>query len=479
MASADPFNRSACCMTVKALMPVRMNLVEPLGHNPTAKRATDTGALQGELWSDAVTGLIGESLRPGHVNSSAHRRTPATTPSSRTSPTATATGTTRTTSFGCVPSADSPLLLTELLVQAWLDCRQPKRHSATAQAFEADVERNLCRLRDRLLDRSYRPGRSICFVVTHPRPREVWAASFEDRVVHHLLYNEIGPRFEASFIANSSACIQGRGTLYAAERLEHDVRSVTHNWSRRAWYLKADLANFFVSIDKRVLLQLLLAKVHESFWAWLAETVLMHDPRTDYDLRCAPALLKLVPAHKRLANAGADVGLPIGNLSSQFFANVYLDVLDQHAKHRIRARHYGRYVDDFYLLHDSPQWLSAALGEISRFLPERLHVHLNPGKTVLQPVERGIDFVGQVVKPWRRTTRRRTLQAALQRLESLPAGHLYEAGNSYLGLVRQASHSHREQAALARALLKRGHAVDGDLKRIFRRRGGQLPPTDA
>jgi RNA-directed DNA polymerase len=470
MAEADPFNRSACCMTVKALMPVRKNLVEPLGHNPTAMRETDTGALQGELWSDAVTEPIGDSLRPGHVDSSAHRRTPATTPSSRTSPTATATGTTRTTSSGCVPSADSPLQLTELLVQAWLDCRQAKRHSTSAQAFEADVEANICRLRDRLLDRSYRPGRSICFVVTHPRPREVWAASFEDRIVHHLLYNAIGPRFEASFIANSSACIEGRGTLYAAQRLEHDVRSVSHNWSRPAWYLKGDLANFFVSIDKRILLQLLQAKVPEPFWRWLTDTVLLHDPRSDYDLRCSPSLLQLVPPHKRLLNAGADIGLPIGNLSSQFFANVYLNVLDQHVKHRLRSRYYGRYVDDFYLLHESPQWLNEALTEISAFLPKRLHVRLNPSKTILQPVARGVDFVGQVVLPWRRTTRRRTLQAALQRLETIPADAVYRAGNSYFGLVRQASHSHIEQAAIARAMLKRGHGVDGAMTRAFRRR---------
>lgn len=456
---------------VKALMPVRLNLVEPLGRmHPTDKRTTDTLPAQGELWSGAVDALIGESLRPGDVESSTHRRTRATTPSSRTSPTATATGTTRTTSSGSGPSADSPLPLMELLVQAWLHCRQAKRHSKAAQAFEADAEQKLCELRDRLQDGSYRPGRSICFVVTHPRPREVWAASFEDRVVHHLLYNAISPRFEASFIANSSACIEGRGTLYAVRRLEHDVRSVSHNWQHPAWYLKADLANFFVSIDKRILLQQLHAKVTEPFWRWLAEVVLMHDPRTDYVLRCTPELLHLVPPHKRLINAGPEQGLPIGNLSSQFFANVFLDALDQHAKHQLRARFYGRYVDDFYLLHESPQWLNAAIADIATFLPQRLNAHLNPAKTVLQPVARGVDFVGQVVKPWRRITRPRTLQAVLTRLERMPAEEVFRAGNSYLGLVRQASHSHNEQARIGRALLKRGHVVSGELEKIYERR---------
>jgi len=355
------------------------------------------------------------------------------------------------------------------LAQAWQDCRRHKRGTASAMAFDQGVERHLCELRDQLLDRSYRPGRSICFVVSHPRPREVWAADFRDRVVHHLLYNAIGRRFEASFIANSAACIKGRGTGYAARRLEHDVRSCTRNWSVPAHYLKCDLANFFVAIDKRTLQAQLHRKITEPFWRWLTDTVLMHDPRTDYELRGDPALLHRVPPQKRLANAPADTGLPIGNLSSQFFANVHLDALDQHCKHQLHARYYGRYVDDFYLLHESPAWLNAARTDIEAWLPATLGARLNPAKTILQPIERGIDFVGQVVRPWHRSTRRRTLQAALHRIEHMPASQVYAAVNSHLGLVRQASHSRQEQAALARAALKRGHAVDGEMTKIFRR----------
>lgn len=354
------------------------------------------------------------------------------------------------------------------LVQAWHDCRRSKRHSRSAQAFEANVEHHLCRLRERLLDGSYTPGRSICFAVARPKVREVWAASFEDRVVHHLLYNFIGQRFEAAFIANTAACIVGRGTAYAARRLEHDVRSVSQNWSRPAWYLKCDLANFFVAIDKKVLQAQLHARVTEPFWRQLTDIVLMHDPRTDFELRGDGRLLARVPAHKRLANAPADTGLPIGNLSSQFFANVHLDALDQHAKHQLRARHYGRYVDDFYFLHESPQWLNAARADIEAWLPATLGARLNPSKTILQPVDRGVDFVGQVVRPWRRVTRPRTLATALKRIEHMPASDTYAAGNSYLGQVRQASHSHQEQAAIARALLKRGHPVNGELTKIFR-----------
>ncbi|MEG0921312.1 MAG: RNA-directed DNA polymerase [Comamonas sp.] len=347
------------------------------------------------------------------------------------------------------------------LLQAYIDCRRHKRSSASALRFEQQLERNLCQLHDELLAGTYRPGRSICFVITHPKPREVWAADFRDRIVHHLLYNHIAPRFHAAFTADSCACIPGRGTLYGAKRLEQQVRSITRNWSQPAHYLKCDCANFFVSIDKHILQKRIANRVHEPWWLALADTILFHDPREDVEIRGSQQHLQRVPPHKSLFNAPMDTGLPIGNLSSQFLANVLLDGLDQYAKHRLRAPHYVRYVDDFVLLHQSPSWLSSALQTITEWLPNNLGLHLNPSKTIIQPVERGVDFVGQVIKPWRRTTRKRTLATALDRLERMPAHEVHAAGNSYLGLVRQASHSHKERAALCRALLKRGHAVEG------------------
>lgn len=467
-------------MTDKSLTPVRiLNPVEPLGHNPTATRTTDTSEppMQLGLWSCAVTAQIGASLPVGDVDSSPIRRTRATTPSSRTSLTATATGTTRTTAGGFGLSADSYApqdgapFSTADVVRAWQDCRRHKRHTASAQTFEENVERNLAQLRTELLSQTYQPGRSICFVVTHPRPREVWAAAFRDRVVHHLLYNAIGPRFTAAFDAGSSACIEGRGTLYAAKRLEHDIRSITQNWSREAYYLKCDLANFFVAIDKRVLQAQLHSKVTQPFWRWLTEAVLMHDPRTDFELRGDASKLQLVPAHKRLVNAPAHTGLPIGNLSSQFFANVHLNALDQFCKHQLKARHYVRYVDDFILLHENAQHLSLALQQISNWLPEHLGCRLNASKTIIQPVSRGVDFVGQVIKPWRRTTRKRTLAAAITRLKEMPVGDVFAVGNSYLGLSRQASHSHHEQAALMNVLRRRGFSFKPDLSKIFAKNG--------
>lgn len=368
------------------------------------------------------------------------------------------------------PSADPNLF--ELLVQAYLDCRHTKRNTTSAQAFEARLEHHLYTLHAELAAGTYTPGRSICFVVTRPRPREVWAAEFRDRVVHHLLYNQVAPRFYASFIANSCACIPGRGTLYAAQQLEHSVRAVSHNWARPAHYLKCDLANFFVAIDKHVLRAQLARRIAdpvEAWWLRLTDTVLMHDPRTDVELRSPQHLLRLVPPHKSLFNAPADTGLPIGNLSSQFFANVHLDALDQRVKHQLKVRHYVRYVDDFVLLHESREHLSAALADVEAWLPANLGARLNPRKTILQPIDRGIDFVGHVVKPWSRSTRRGTVAGAVRRLELLPAADLHQVGNSFFGLLRQAPSSHTDRARLANALRKRGHSIKSDLTKTYRR----------
>ena len=456
-------------MTVKAIIPVRtLNLVAPLPHKGTAMHITDTAA-PALARSGAVSQLIGSGLRSGDVDSAKKRSVPRTTPGIRTSTTATRTTTTRTTSAGSVSPADSSSFTFDQLVQAYLDCRQHKRSSSSCQAFEANLERNLCALHDELTSGTYTPGRSICFVITRPKHREVWAAEFRDRVVHHLLYNHIAPRFIAGFVAGSSACIPGRGTMYAAQRLEHGIRSITENWSQPAFYLKMDLANFFVAIDKTVLFAQLAAKVSEPFWLELARTILFHDPRGNVEVRGSHELLGRVPPHKSLFNAPADTGLPIGNLSSQFFANVHLDALDQFCVHQLKARHYVRYVDDFIILDRSAQRLNAAHDRIAEFLPSRLGAHLNPKKTILQPVSRGVDFVGHVIKPWRRTTRARTVRSAMHELSAMPAADLFESGNSYFGLLRQVSHSHTDRTRIANLLLQRGHSVKRDLTKTFRK----------
>lgn len=463
-------------MKVKAIMTARsFDLVVPLaqGELPfaTAMRTTDTTARAAR--SGAVSQL--DMFRPGDVDSTTLPSTPATTtmPGARTSTMATRTTTTRTTTAGSFWSADhadpghADFSFADL-VQAYYDCRQTKRNKPSAIAFEIDLERNLGSLFDELQAGIYRPGRSICFIITRPKPREVWAADFRDRIVHHMLYNRIGAGIEATFIADSCACIPGRGTLYGARRLESKIRGITQNWQRPAHYLKLDIANFFVSIDKHILHTLLARRIAEPWWLALADTILYHDPRGNFEYHGRESVLARVPAHKRLTLQPPHLGLPIGNLSSQFFANVYLDTLDQYVKHQIKARHYIRYVDDMVLLHEDPRWLNQARQQIERFLAATLAVRLNPAKTILQPIDRGVDFVGQVIKPWRRTLRRSTYREALSRVGRQPADGLFATANSYFGLLRQTSHSHHDRCRLANLLRHRDHCINAGLTKAFR-----------
>ena len=456
-------------------------LVAPLAKPATVTRATDTSGqldLFGRAAPRAVTTPIGATpgLRDGDVDSATGLRTPATTlmRGARTSETATRTTTTRAMSSRSCSSADQAVASRHAgfsfldWVNAYLACRRTKRRKHTATAFEMNQEAALSALQQAVDAGTYTPGRSTCFIITRPRPREVWAAEFADRIVHHLLYNAIGAQIERTFIADSCACIPGRGTLYAVHRLEHHVRSATHNWSRPAHYLKMDLANFFVSIDKAILAEQLRAQIREPRLRDLALQILWHDPRPGALHQSDPKLRARVPHHKRLSEAPADHGLAIGNLSSQFYANIHLNPLDQFIKHQLRCRHYIRYVDDFVLLHESPQQLNAWRAQIEAFLAEQLHLQVNPAKTILQPVDRGIDFVGQVIRPWRTTLRRRTFKAAMRRMASINDQDLFTTANSYFGLLRQASHSHTDRVRVANLLRKRGRCIDAGLTKTYR-----------
>ena len=334
----------------------------------------------------------------------------------------------------------------EELFKAYYDCRTRKRNSVLALAFERRLERNLMDLYHALHDGSYTPGRSICFAVLYPRPREVWAADFRDRIVHHLIYNRVAERTHRRFIADTCACIPGRGTLYAVQRVERHLRSATQNWTQAKWVLQMDIANFFVSIDKGVLDGLLEAGIEDDYALHLARVVLHRDPTHDPIYTGNPDHLKQIPPHKSLFNAGGN-GLPIGNLTSQFEANVYLDPLDQYAKRVLKLRHYARYMDDILIVGDSPGQLQDIAQALQTFAHERLRLTFHPRKTHIQRAEQGIDFVGWIIRPHARYLRRRTIRRAHHTLRT-GAENLLASINSYFGLMRRAN-AYRQRACLA------------------------------
>lgn len=341
--------------------------------------------------------------------------------------------------------------------QSYIDCRQNKRSTPSALAFQSSLAANIRELTHELNSGTYEIGQSRCFVVMTPKPREVWAASFRDRIVHHLIYNRIQENFTKSFSAGSCACILGRGTLYGSKRLERMIRSGSENWSKRLYYLKMDISNFFVSIQKDILEAQLIKRIQCDWTRALTLQVLHHDPTSNYVISGNAANLAYVPAHKSLFNAPPFMGLPIGNLSSQFFANVYMNVIDQFVEHKIRPRGYVRYVDDFILVDRDIELLKAAKDEIEQHLWQELNLVANPTKTELNTVYSGVDFVGRIIKPHRTIPRATLSKNAYQKLRRGEA--TAEGLTSTLGLLRQ-SKSFYIRKNLCRQALRHGFSVD-------------------
>jgi hypothetical protein len=329
--------------------------------------------------------------------------------------------------------------------EAYFDCRKGKRNTFNASAFEENLESNVIELHQELTENRYEPGRHICFVVQYPQLREIWAADFRDRVVQTLFYNRYREKFHNRFIYDSYACIPGKGALRGADRLRVFCRRATQNWSQPCYYLKADVANFFVAIDKDILYRALLEVVKKEEWQHLVHTILYNDPRKGVHIKGNKTLLSLVPHRKSLFRCEDNKGLPIGNLTSQFFANIYLDKLDQFVKHELKCKYYVRYVDDFVILDEDPGKLNKIYDAANTFLVDNLGLSLHNNKKRLAPLGQGVDFVGYVIKPHRVQLRRRVVNNLNRKLEgfisqkNLAYDDYAPSLNSYLGFLRQVS----------------------------------------
>jgi len=308
----------------------------------------------------------------------------------------------------------------ENIYQQYIACRKNKRNTANALRFEARQELNLLDLQEALASRSYEPGRSVCFFVRRPKLREVFAADFRDRVVHHVLVSHLEKIWEPIFIHDSYACRKGKGVHAGVARLQVFMRQATANGTQPAWYLQLDIRNYFMSIDKRRLFEMLNAKLKPHLAKdvearWLTQKLVFHDCTVDPHIKGDPQLMHRLPAHKTLFHAPSGEGLPIGNLNSQFFANVYLNALDQFVKHELKCRWYLRYCDDFVLLAHTSDELRAWRSRIEIFVQEQLELRLNETRERLRPVGDGVDFLGYIVRPFHLLVRRRVV------------GHLREA----------------------------------------------------
>ena len=341
------------------------------------------------------------------------------------------------------------------LFEAYADCRTNKRNTMNALAFELDYEQELVTLWHEINAGTYIPGRSIAFIVDKPVKREIFAADFRDRVVHHLIINKLNSLFETIFIYDSYACRKGRGIHFGIQRIDRFIRQCSRNYTQDCYVLKLDIQGFFMAIDKRILWKKLRDLIVHHYHSYdkatvltLCHKILSNNPTRNCFIKGGRHKWRDLPPDKSLFHSAPACGLPIGNLTSQIFANVYLNALDHFIKHDLSLRYYGRYVDDFVLVHKSHEHLKTLIPQIADFLQSTLRLTLHPRKMYLQHYSKGVHFLGMVIQPNHITSGKRIkgnfydaiVQSNLITYEKKPSKDEQAAFlcsmNSYLGLMK-------------------------------------------
>ena len=217
------------------------------------------------------------------------------------------------------------IIFPENLFSAWEEFKKRKQKKPDVQRFEFDLERNLFQLHRDLEDKTYRHGAYEGFYVNDPKQRRIYKATVRDRILHHAVFSVINPMFEPTFISTSFSCRVGYGTHRGVATLNKMMRKVSQNNIQPCYVLKGDIKKFFDSVDHSVLLSILGTCIRDENAMWLLEEIIESFPK----------------------------GLPIGNLTSQIFANIYMNEFDQFVKHELRVKYYVRYTDDFAIVSDN------------------------------------------------------------------------------------------------------------------------------
>ena len=325
----------------------------------------------------------------------------------------------------------------EHLLRSSEKAKRGKRFRPAAVRFEFALERELWKLREQLLGKTYRPGNYRSFYIFEPKKRLISAAPYRDRIVHHALTGVLEPIFEPTFITDSYACRKGKGTHAAVDRCQQFAR-------RFRYVFKTDIRKFFPSMDHAILKELVARKIKDADVLWLVGHIVDgSNPQEDVQHYFPGDDLFTPREHQR--------GIPIGNQTSQFFANVYLDPLDHFVKERLRFKGYVRYVDDFLLFSNDKRQLNEARERISEFLVQ-LRLRLHPRKNAIFPVEDGIRFLGYRVFPTHRLLAKENVWRFLRRVRRMQND--YRDGGITLSEIKQ------------RLMSWSGHARQADTHRL-------------
>lgn len=290
-----------------------------------------------------------------------------------------------------------------------------KRKRKDVARFSLNLTENLFDLHLSLKNKTYRHGGYVVFKVNDPKSRKIHKASVRDRLIHHAICRVLTLLFDKTFIFDCYSCRKGKGTHKAFARLVLMARKQCRNYTRTCWALKCDIRKFFHSVDHQILLELLAKRIDDEKLITLLEEIIRS--------------FETLPSK----------GMPLGNLTSQLFANVYLDPLDKFIKHKLKAKYYLRYADDFMILADSKVVLQNYLVEIEKFLNEKLKLSLHPDKVTFRKLAWGLDFVGYVAHPKFNLPRKKTVErmfTELEKIRSTNPDKLNESLQSYLGYLK-------------------------------------------
>jgi len=279
----------------------------------------------------------------------------------------------------------------ENLLQAFLKAKAGKSSKWYVKEFEKNLDRNLIRLESELRHQAYRPEHHKVFIIRDPKTRKISAPAFRDRVVHHAINNILETIFDKCFIHDSYASRKGKGTHAALKRFDAFKRKATNNGKYRVFVLKADIRRYYDNVDHGILLGILDKKLGDQKTTDLARSILYN---------------------------GTGKGMPLGSLTSQLFANIYLNELDMFVKHKLRARFYIRYMDDFVILHRSEKILMKWMHEIDQFLNDELKIKLHTDKSSVRDMSRGIKFLGFRVFYYYKLPNKKNLRAIKSRVEN-------------------------------------------------------------
>lgn len=340
------------------------------------------------------------------------------------------------------------------LEQAYWDCRKNKAGTANAIAYEMWYEANIFRLRDEINARTYTPQESIAFIVTKPVQREIFAANFRDRIVHHWIAMRIEPMLEQIFIDHSFNCRRGKGTLAGIKYLQDAIRETSENYTRDCWVLKYDLKGFFMSINRELVTDKLCRFIDAEYHGqdkdtllFLCRQILLNAPEKNCKIKGLPSDWDGLPKEKSLFTVPDGYGMPIGNLTSQLIANFLLNDTDHYCQ-EVLGLNIDRYVDDTAIVGTDKERMLAAMPMIRQYLLESAGAVVHPHKFYLQHYTKGVKFIGAVVKKDRLYLANRTVGNAYKRLHKFNelakespafakknAEYFVACMNSYLGLM--------------------------------------------